>query len=49
VAEEASRNAEDGLYNRHSSEEQKLVTTAFSSLGNDPASPVEALFNIVLA
>lgn len=49
VAEEHERNAQDGLYNRHSPEERSLVTTSFQPLTDDPSGPVTAEFNIVLA
>lgn len=49
VAEEQDRNAQDGLYNRHSAAEQQLITTAFQPMSDDPAGPVAAEFNIVLA
>lgn len=45
VAEEAKRNIRDALYNRHSSEEQALVTSAFRETGGGS---VAAEFNIVL-
>ena len=45
VAEEADRNARDALYNRHSPDEQALVTTAFRELSRGS---VAAKFNIVL-
>jgi len=45
VAEEAKRNARDTLYNRHTPEEQVLVTTAFREANGGS---VSAEFNIVL-
>ena len=48
VAEEAERNAADGLYQRHSEPERALVTTAFRPLGDAATGPVAARFDIVL-
>jgi protocatechuate 3,4-dioxygenase beta subunit len=45
VAEDAERNARDGLYNRHSPEERALLTSAFREVGGGS---VAAEFNIVL-
>ena len=45
VAEEANRNARDGLYRRHSAEERALLTSAFQTVGGGA---VAAEFNIVL-
>ena len=47
VAEEAERNAEDSLYQRHGEDGQPLVTTSFAPLGSADG-PVAAEFNIVL-
>lgn len=49
VAEEAERNAKDFLYKRHGPEERQLVTASFRPISDDPAGPVAAEFNIVLA
>ena len=45
VAEEAQRNARDVLYNRHTPDEQALLTSAFREVGGGA---VAAEFNIVL-
>lgn len=45
VAEDAERNARDSLYNRHTREEQALLTTAFREVNGGS---VAAEFNIVL-
>ncbi len=45
VAEEAERNAKDGLYQRHSADERALLTTAFRRVDGGA---VAAQFNIVL-
>lgn len=45
VAEDAERNARDSLYNRHSPEEQALLTAAFREVN---MGSVAAEFNIVL-
>lgn len=45
VAEEEERNARDGLYKRHTPDEQALLTSAFRTVNN---SSVAAEFNIVL-
>lgn len=45
VAEEAERNARDGLYRRHSAEERELLTTAFRAVEDGR---YVAQFNIVL-
>jgi len=46
VAEDAEKNARDSLYNRHTPEEQALLTAAFRDIGGGS---VAAEFNIVLA
>lgn len=48
VAEEAERNSEDFLYNRHAVDERALLTTSFSPVTDSPSGPVAAEFNIVL-
>lgn len=49
VAEEVERNAKDFLYKRHSADERALITSTFTPVTDDPAGPVAAEFNIVLA
>jgi len=48
VAEESERNAEDGLYKRHSPTQQELLTSSFSPVTAAGVGPVAAGFNIVL-
>ncbi len=48
VAQEAERNASDGLYNRHAPDERALITSAFSPVSDQADGPVAAEFNIVL-
>jgi hypothetical protein len=48
VAEEAERNRDDFLYQRHSPAEQALVTASFQPLGTAPSGPLAAQFDIVL-
>lgn len=48
VAEEAGRNREDFLYQRHSPAEQQRVTASFQPLGDTAGSPLAARFDIVL-